>query len=210
MDITEFSERLQEGVENGLPGQQAHKLMLPYERHFLLPENSNAKNSAVLVLVDFNNRSPSLTFIERAKYDGWHSGQIAFPGGKFDPAVDQNFEDTAIRETMEEVGYETHRWQIIAQLTELYIPVSDIIIYPFVAVAPLLPQLTPSSVEVDKVLNIPLAEFTPENIKSDTFFARGYSIEAPYWHVSGQKIWGATAMIVVELIELLFSDREQE
>jgi 8-oxo-dGTP pyrophosphatase MutT (NUDIX family) len=204
MDITEFVERLQDAIESGLPGEKAHKLMLPFGRLLSPYGSGNTKESAVLILVDFNLETPSLTFIEKAKYDGLHSGQIAFPGGKFDSQADKNFEDTAIRETLEEVGYKTEKWQIVAQLSELYIPVSDMIVYPFVAVAPLLPALKPNSNEVERVFNIPLGEFVPENIKSGSFTVKEHTIEAPYWYVSGQKIWGATAMIVIELVETLF------
>ena len=203
MDLTSFVEQLQIGLESGLPGIEAHKQMMPFGRLLSSPESKNTKESSVLILVSFNYENPAVTFIERAKYNGYHSGQIAFPGGKFDPLFDKTPVDTAIRETMEEIGYATEKWQIIAQLSDLYIPVSDILVYPFVAVAPLLPNLQPTSPEVAKVMNIPLTDFSPENVMKGTFSGQGFDIEAPFWYAGGKTIWGATAMIMSELIAIL-------
>ncbi|HOG20862.1 MAG TPA: hypothetical protein PKW37_10525, partial [Salinivirgaceae bacterium] len=108
-----------------------------------------------------------------------------------------------IRETFEEVGYKAKESQIVCELSKLYIDVSSTVIYPFVAVAPQLPVLKPNSVEVEDVFTIPLKDFNSKNIDTGLFNGYNYVVEAPYWNVKGKRIWGATAMMVAELVGLL-------
>ena len=206
MDISEFVEKIKQGLKVGLPGEKKHRIMLPNQRSLQPTINENITESAVLILVDFNNHDPNLTFIERAKYDGVHSGQIAFPGGKFEQSKDKTLIDTAIRETFEEIGYKTKESQVVCELSKLFISVSNTVIYPFVAIAPQLPVLKPNSIEVEDVFSIPLKKFTSENIETGLFNGYNYVVEAPYWNVKGKRIWGATAMIIAELTGLLYED----
>ncbi|MDD2563830.1 MAG: CoA pyrophosphatase, partial [Salinivirgaceae bacterium] len=191
------------GISKGLPGERAHQFMNPLGRVMQPNVSSNTKKSSVMILVSFNTPEPTLTLIERAKYNGIHSGQIAFPGGKFDSNFDKTDLDTAIRETWEEVGYVTDPKDVIARLSDLYIPLSDIFVYPFVAVLPTIPCLKPTSYEVEQVFQIPLCQFYKNNAKENLFVSQNYEIKAPFWDADGAMVWGATAMIINELMELL-------
>ena len=77
-------EKINQGLKAGLRARKTHRIMLPNQRSLAPTKDDDAKKSAVLILVDFNSQDPNLTFIEHARYDGVHSGQIAFPGGKFE------------------------------------------------------------------------------------------------------------------------------
>ncbi len=203
MDVKEFVGVIKKGVELGLPGEAMHKLLLPDQRDLHSVANEKTIYSAVVVLVNLNKQTPHITFIERAKYNGIHSGQIAFPGGKFEKSNDKTFVDTAIRETFEEIGYKIDKSQIVCELSNLLISVSNIVIYPFVAIAQFLPDLKPNSDEVDNIFSVPITEFAVDKIKTGVFKGDNYKVNAPYWCVNGKKIWGATAMIVAEFIGLL-------
>ena len=203
MNVSEFVEKINQGLKAGLPGEKTHRIMLPNQRSLTPTKDGDAKKSAVLILVDFNSQDPNLTFIERARYDGVHSGQIAFPGGKFEKSKDRTLIDTAIRETFEEVGYKAVEGQIVCELSKLYIEVSNTVIYPYVAIVPQLPVLKPNSIEVEDVFSVPLKKFTSKNINKGLFKGHDYMVEAPYWNVKGKRIWGATAMMVAELVGLL-------
>ena len=206
MSPSVFAEKLNIGISKGLPGEKAHRFMNPLGRLMIPNVTSNTKKSAVMILVSFNTPEPSLTLIERAKYNGIHSGQIAFPGGKFDPDLDKTFLDTAIRETREEVGYVTDPESVIARLSDLYIPLSDISVFPFVAVLPTLPWLKSTSYEVEQVFQIPLSQFHKKNTREHLFVSQNHEIKAPFWDVDGVMVWGATAMIISELVDLLGFD----
>lgn len=210
MNIISFVEKINRGISLGLPGKAAHKYMSPAGRYLSPINSSKTKESAVLILVSFNNNEPSLTLIERAKYNGIHSGQIAFPGGKFDCQFDKSLVDTAIRETYEEVGYKTEYWQIIAQLSDLYIPVSDIFVHPFLAVTPKIPTLHTASHEVAQIFQTPLLDFNKNNIFNGEFLTQEQVIKAPYWKIGNFHIWGATAMIISELIFLLKQSNDKQ
>lgn len=206
MSPSVFAKKLNNGISKGLPGERAHRFMNPLGRYMFPDDLSNTRESAVMILVSFDTLEPVLTLIERAKYNGIHSGQISFPGGKFDSRFDKTFLDTAIRETQEEVGYITEPNAVIARLSDLYIPLSDIYVYPFVAVLPNLPCLTSTSYEVEQVFQIPLSKFYKKNAKERLFVAQNYEIKAPCWDIDGVMVWGATAMIINELMELLGLD----
>lgn len=203
MYVSSFIENLRNGVSKGLPGEYEHKTMLPNQRTLEPPYGTTPTISAVLILIDFDNNTPQLTFIERAKYNGWHSGQIGFPGGKVDTKLDKTLRDTAIRETFEEIGHKIAEQQIVAELSKLYISVSNIIIYPFVAVIDKLKNLKPNINEVENIFSVPLNQFTQENIEIGVFKGMCYQVTAPYWNVAGKRIWGATAMIVAELVKVI-------
>ncbi len=202
MNPETFIHRFQNNIATGLPGEKAHRRLMPNNRR-LYPGNANPQKSAVLLIVDFPTGIPSITFIKRTVYNGAHSGQIAFPGGKFDPLLDQSPLDTAIRETMEEIGVFVSKNQIIGELSPLFIPVSDLMVHPFVAVVPILGYGKIDYREVEEVFKIPVSELNFDSVKSGIFEGKNYRFEAPHWQAANHKIWGATAMILSEFLELI-------
>jgi 8-oxo-dGTP pyrophosphatase MutT (NUDIX family) len=135
-DFYLLTEELIKCISGKLPAAAAHEEMSPAHRKELLRENPhklNARLSGVLLLLSPGiNNEPLITFIKRMEYDGVHSGQIAFPGGKYEPG-DIDLAYTAIREAEEEIGIKPTDVELIGPLSELFVPPSNFIIQPFLA-----------------------------------------------------------------------------
>ena len=192
-----------------LPGTVSHLKMAPPNRAKELLEKQNyllaARQSAVMVLLYPVDNQLRTVFIKRSEYDGIHSGQIAFPGGKKEK-TDQNFEETALRETWEEIGIEADNIEIVGQLSDLFIPPSNFIVKPFVGYCTHQPTYKLDPREIQSVVEIDLADFYSENRIFEKEFSSGTSgqtIKAPYFGIKNIEIWGATAMITSELLDVL-------
>ena len=200
-----------------LPGKAAHLKLAPEPRVITLIKErtppSSAKESAVLVLLtpakDKNgDRSQNLMnwellLIKRNTYHGVHSGQIAFPGGKCEDS-DSDYCDTACREAYEELGIEKSRITIIGPLSKLYVPPSNFTIYPILALNNSFSRYTPNPREVTQYISIPLHMFNPHNAQRCRVQAGPYEwVHAPGYVIDNNIIWGATAMIIAELYEVV-------
>lgn len=163
-------------------------------------------DAAVMALFYPAGRRSQLVFIKRNAYDGPHSAQISFPGGARENG-DPSLQHTAIRETREELGI-NGKMEVLGSLTPLYIPVSNFMVYPFVGCLFDAPVFNPDPSEVQYVVEASLeALLDPINRGSETLFHHEMPIEAPYYRVGKEKIWGATAMILSELLQLATSLR---
>lgn len=131
-----------------------------------------------------------------------HAGQISFPGGKREE--NETFLETAVRECEEEVGIPPEAVTVLGALTPLYIPPTRFMVHPFVGAVSDLPPLSLQEREVESVLQVPmrvLADPTTRRVEKWDF--RGAKSDIPLFHVDGHEIWGATAMITAELLEIL-------
>lgn len=167
----------------------------------------DARESAVLALLYPSMGELQLLLIKRIEDGKPHSGQISFPGGRKDPA-DENLQITALRETHEEVGIPPASIDILGQLSSLYIPVSNSNVYPYIGYTPQQPDYKLSLDEVQYILEIPVKElFNPmrKSIKSITPSAfPEITITAPVYEWDADHIiWGATAMMLAELEEVM-------
>ena len=189
-----------------LPGKSAHLLMAPDHRvNSLTLEQeppANSINSAVLVLLIPSMNEWEVVLIKRNIYNGIHSGQISFPGGKCD-ADDPDITHTACREAFEELGIDRKEIKIIGQLSRLYVPPSNYTIYPVLAISSNRGEYKPDPREVAGYIHVPLSCFDPSLIKRSKVQAGpGEWIEAPSYVIDGHIIWGATAMIIAELYQV--------
>ena len=192
---------------NALPGQEAQLKMAAYHSRLNLKPAKDAIQAAVLVLLYADQMSEiHLVFIERVRYAGdQHSGQIAFPGGKME-AADFNLENCALREAEEEIGLGPSAVEILGRLSPLYIPVSNFQVTPILAVAHEIPAFTAQVSEVATILPTPLAHFwDPSVLKAKDIEIRpGFQLKnVPFFDLKGHVLWGATAMILQELIDLV-------
>ncbi|TKG88637.1 CoA pyrophosphatase [Puteibacter caeruleilacunae] len=196
---------LKQKLNGNLPGEKAHRLMLPPNRK-LTPNSTNnttPKISAVLILLFPLNDKIHLCFIKRPSTMRNHAGQISFPGGKHD-ATDPSIEYTALREAKEEVGISPGDIQLIGQLSDLYIEVSNFLIYPIIGYIEHKPHFSVNEDEVSEFFTIPLADFSDkDNLKMHTVNTVTGPLEVPCFNINNEIIWGATAMIMAELITII-------
>jgi 8-oxo-dGTP pyrophosphatase MutT (NUDIX family) len=197
------TEELLEKMTKVLPGNRAHKSFSPL-RNFKM-DTSEFKKAAVALHLKIQHKKLHLILIKRTAYNGAHSQQIAFPGGKFEQK-DKDLEYTARRESFEEIGIPTDTGLFIGKLSEVLIPVSSFRVTPFVFLHETYPSLIKEQREVQEILIGELKEL-------DTFKLKTYeNVEArkglflksvPGLHFKNHFIWGATALMLHEFNTLL-------
>lgn len=186
-----------------LPGEQAQLRMAPTFRGHISSAEKPVQ-AAVLVLFYPSDGKIHLVFIKRNEYDGPHSAQISFPGGARE-AGDPSLKDTAIREAREEVGI-NGEIEVLGSLTPLHIPVSNFMVYPYLGWLKETPAFHPDPTEVQYVIEAPLdGLMDPANCDSETLYHHAMPSEAPFYRIGEEKIWGATAMILSEVLQLATS-----
>jgi 8-oxo-dGTP pyrophosphatase MutT (NUDIX family) len=202
-------EELKQKFLRPLPGALSHLKMSPSQRvedfSGLKGMMPLAKRSAVLVLLFPDQGNLKTVFIKRSEYDGVHSGQISFPGGQYE-STDKSFEATALRETNEEIGVESDKIQLVGQLTDFYIPPSNFLVKVFVGYSTQKPEYIPDKKEVQSVVEVDMDDlYDSNNITQKEFYStsRKILVNAPTYIINGVEIWGATAMIVSELLDVL-------
>lgn len=197
-----FIEKLKYQLKQELPGEKAQQIMLPSLR---LNKNSNEppiKSSVLILLYPFDNDIYTV-LTKRAEYNGVHSSQISFPGGKYED-IDKNLIHTALRETYEEIGVNPDLINIIGQISPVYIPVSNYIAQPFIGYTTVKPNFKIDNFEVKSIINVKISELQQtKNKKIGNFTVKNKKIEAPYFNAYGYKIWGATAMVLSEFLKIV-------
>jgi len=175
-------------------------LFIPNGRLLTVPEGATPFHSGVMIMCYPENGELNLVFIRRTEDGRAHSGQIAFPGGRFEPDSDKDTVDTAIRESEEEVGSALNRKDVLCHLTPLYIPPSGFLVDPYLMFLDEKPVLKASPDEVAEILHIPFSCFLKnESILQSEFSTITGKVQAPCWVWGDVKIWGATAIIMSEL-----------
>jgi len=209
MQFSEFLNRIVKVKNLELPGEDFHLKMAPIERLIELKQKARsmktAKQAAVLCLFyPSSEEITHLVLILRKTYKGVHSAQIGFPGGKIE-AEDTSLEETALRETEEEVGVPVKNISVLKQLTEIYIPPSNYFVQPFLGTTLTTPRFIPQEDEVDAVIEVPLSEFLDDAVRTHQTLNTSYAkqIQVPAFKLQGHIVWGATAMMLNEIRELL-------
>jgi 8-oxo-dGTP pyrophosphatase MutT (NUDIX family) len=207
--------RLEAAFQHELPGEAAQDVLAPIPRREWPAGSDPARirNAAGLVLVYPHSSRASwslgsssgdahIVLTVRADTLGRHSGQVALPGGVVDPG--ETFEQAALREAHEEVALPLDGVRVLGALTPLDIPVSGFRLHPIVAARDARPSLTPSDGEVARILEVPLAALLAENAVYSTERVRdGRKLLIPAFHLHGDEVWGATAMVLAEFLALL-------
>ena len=188
-----------------LPGLAAHRRLVPPERR---PDLGKAfpnerRVAAVLALLYPMNDRVCCALIRRPSYPGVHGGQIAFPGGQVE-SEDSDLLHTALREAWEEVGIQAEKVQRPTELTRLYIPPSRYEVVPFLGLSDRRPDFILQTSEVDELIELPLEELMQPNVYGEVSVhtTRGL-LNVPAYQWRDEIIWGATAMIVAEINDLL-------
>lgn len=201
-----FTEHLQQRLQNPLPGEAAHQKMASAARYRLgIKPNERTRRSAVLICFYPFQNSIYLPLILRPQYDGVHAGQMAFPGGRME-RFDENLTRTALREAQEEVGIRVSDVKVLGLLTELFIPPSNFFVQPVVGILPYRPDFYPDPREVEAIVEVDLDTLLDETIVGDSQIeVRGILVDAPFYQIQGHRVWGATAMMISELLMVLGS-----
>ena len=208
MDFQEFLEYVPKIMEVTLPAKEAHYKMVPFERILKMESmeiNSlNPKKAAVMMLFYPKKGMTHLVLIVRNSYEGVHSAQIAFPGGKFEPE-DKTYEITALRETHEEIGIHPNSIEILRSFTHLYIQPSNFLVYPFLGICKEEVLFIPDINEVAEIIELPLSIFLGEDVVVSVNISTSYAnnLMVPAFKIGEHIVWGATAMMLSELKEVL-------
>jgi 8-oxo-dGTP pyrophosphatase MutT (NUDIX family) len=191
-----------------LPSISSHVKMAPLERVKMMEENSydlsSVRKAAVMMLFYPKNEVTHLILIVRNSYPGVHSSQIAFPGGKVEE-IDFDLKQTALRETHEEIGIHPNDIHVIRDFSSIYIPPSNFLVYPFLGVSQTELTFTLQEEEVAGIIELPLATLLDDSIISNKNLETSYSklIEVPVFQIEDHSVWGATAMMLSELKDVL-------
>lgn len=208
MNFQEFLQYVPKLIDAKLPAFDAHIKMAPLERLDSLKniniEDKKPRTAAVMMLFYPKKEITYLVLIVRNSYEGVHSAQIAFPGGKYE-LEDENFAQTALRETHEEIGIHPNKIKILKPFTELYIPPSNFMVYPFLGISQEELVFIPEPSEVAHIIELPLSIFLDDALVVKTDLSTSYAdnITIPAFKIEEHIVWGATAMIMSELKEVV-------
>ncbi|MDC1197882.1 CoA pyrophosphatase [uncultured Algibacter sp.] len=209
MRFEEFLKSVSKIKNIPLPAEVSHFKMVPPFRQELLKKQKEAikkaKHAGVLSLFyPDEDMETKFVLILRKTYKGVHSAQVAFPGGKLE-AQDASLRDTALRETFEEVGVPIDTVQIVRSISQVYIPPSNFYVHPFIGFTQNTPQFIKQDDEVEALIEIDLEHFLDEQSLISKKVKTSYSIEVevPAFKLNDYVVWGATAMMLSEIKDLL-------
>lgn len=202
-------QKLKEQLKNRLPGSISHTKMLPPGRILQLPpDHSDYLESAVLLLLFPSQQHIQICLIRRPTTMKNHAGQIAFPGGKKEKD-DADLVQTALREAREEIGIDSSAVEVLGLLSSVYVQISDFLITPVLGWLSEKPDIQIDPSEVDEVIYVSLDDLADQVNRTDKELeTRTGRIIAPGYEVDGRFIWGATGMILAELVDI-YSDAIQ-
>jgi len=192
-----------------LPGEPSHHKMSPELRIQWMRDHKirdfNPRMAGVMALFFPDSQGQTrLLLILRKIYEGVHSGQIGFPGGKAEEG-DRGILETALRETHEEVGVPPHAIEVIRELSEVYVPPSNFLVKPFMGLYQDPRPFVKEEGEVEEIVEVLLRDFMDESNRIVENLTTSYAenISVPAYRLNGYTVWGATAMMLGEIQELL-------
>lgn len=164
------------------------------------------RDAAALLLLYLHGGEWHLPLTVRGSELRRHTGQVSLPGGRVDPG--ESIEAAALRETAEEIGVGPDALRLIGRLTPVTIPVSGYVLHPVVGIAGARPDFRPAVWEVARLVEVPLAELRDRSVvqrerRTREAEGRTIDVDTPYFALGGEKVWGATAMVLAEFLALL-------
>ncbi len=209
MDFNSFLNSVVNIKHLPLLGEEAHALLSPPYRLKLAEKYKEKKKTAatagVMALFYPNKENEThLVFILRKTYKGVHSAQVGFPGGKVEES-DKDLQETALRETEEEIGVAQEHIKVLKTLSPLYIPPSNFMVHPFLGISNEQLSFTKQDDEVEDIIEVHLKDYLNEESVVTTKVPTSYNIEVevPAFKLNGHIVWGATAMMLSEIKVLL-------
>lgn len=208
MDFSILCNKLYEVDSSDLPGEESQFKMAPSIRPNLdwdAIEDSNPTKASVLLLIypDDDNNDCRFVLIQRNSYDGAHSAQISLPGGKHEGK--ETLEQTALRETFEEVGVDSTYIELVSPLSKVWVSPSRFLVTPFIGITKQRPTFVKDSFEVAEIIEVKMSEFLDEGCISTSIVNSSYvkNLEVPSYILNKKVVWGATAMILSEFRDIV-------
>ncbi len=205
MDWGKKVSQIKKAVSSPKPGFKSQLTMVidPRPGHKTYLEiKDRCKKAGVLILVFPWKEQSYLILTRRTELVQYHPNQISFPGGQCEP--EENPSTTALRETHEELGIDPAKIKTVGQLTPLYIPPSDYCIYPSVGISDQRPEYFPRIKEVAEVIEIPILHLLEDkNLRKEIWELNGKKVRVPFYEFEDHKIWGATAMVLAEFLDII-------
>lgn len=183
-----------------LPGARIHDRLSPRLLDGSLPRHAGRERpAAVLILLFPRDGVPHVVLTVRGADLPHHPDQVSLPGGR--PAPGETAEQTALREAFEEIGVAVEGLTVAGRLTPVHIAVSGFTVQPIVALAATTPVFVPQPGEVAAVLEVSLGRLADRaTLRTGRRARGGVEIQAPYFAVDDHQVWGATAMLLGELL----------
>jgi len=208
--VINFVTRLREALSKPLPGVDAQMRMAPSPRlgwdPLKFPEG--ASNGAALLLVYPHDETLHVALTVRGSGLRNHTGQVSLPGGRVDEG--ETFEAAALREASEEIGIDPNTIELLGRLTPIHIPVSGFVLHPIVGFTPMRPAFQRAEWEVARIIEAPVSlladpAVAKREIRTRVVAGQSGDVDVPYFDIDGEKVWGATAMVLAEFCAILTS-----
>ena len=201
---TQFINQLKQQLNQPLPGKDAQSIMMikpkPIFRN--IADAKTIKPSAVLILLFYKNDNWNFFLTKRSQNVNHHKGQISLPGGVLEK--NESLQETAVRETEEEIGIPSNDIQIIGSLSPFYVPVSNFKISPFIGWMKKKPQIKIYDKEVEKVFSVSIDEFILKSTQKTKYDKlNGEWVKIPYFDIDNEIVWGATSIILSEFKNII-------
>lgn len=201
--------KIKEKLTGTLPGASAHDIMMPEgrsasHRKMMQEKEIDVRLGGVMIVLFPVEDKICFPLTLRQDYPGVHSGQISLPGGRMEPE-DDDLLMTALRETEEEIGIPYQQIQVLGKLSQLYIPPSRYSITPVVGYLKDTPSFKIDPREVKELIVADLEHLTDKKYRKrkSLLVQNSYKLNAPYFDIHGQVVWGATGMILSEFSHII-------
>ncbi len=203
--LYQIETHLRDCLTRPLPGSASHLKLSPRPRRGWHPSEikPGSKKAAALLLLYPKNDIPHLLLTLRSETLAQHKNQVSFPGGKVESG--ESTEEAALRETMEEIGVNSKEIRLLGLLSPLYIPVSNFALHPVVGITHDQQIFSRQKKEVSRILEVTLQSILSDkyNPRKGFIWRNNTCIHVPYFQLEEERVWGATAMILSELVDLL-------
>ncbi len=189
--------------QKGLP-DRIRNTLISREPELIQDPPAHFRHAGVLIPLFYEDGEHKVLFTKRTHHVLHHKGQISFPGGSVD-TEDESPEGAALRESYEEIGLLKQDVEVLGQIDDHFTMASNFIIHPFVGLIPSPYDFNISEIEVKRLIKIPWNALVMDSLRNNTSIveSEGKFFETPVYKYNGDLIWGATAKMLKNFIDIL-------